>query len=74
MLIIGNSFQESLSYFLNTSFKNIDKYRFNSKDYPLRKYVYEEIIKKSNADIVIFIAHSNMLVELLDYNKKKGEE
>ena len=74
LLIIGNSFQESLSYFLNTSFKNIDKYRFNSKDYPLRKYVYEEIIKKSNADIVIFIAHSNMLVELLDYNKKKGEE
>ena len=73
LLIIGNSFQENLSYFLNTSFKNIDKYRFNSGEYPLRKEIYEPIIKKSDADIVIFISHSPSLDELLKYNNKESD-
>ena len=74
LLIIGTSFQESLSYFLNTSFKNIDKYRFNNRVYPLRKCVYEDIIKHSDSDIVVLISHSPDLKRLLDYNKNKGEE
>lgn len=71
LLIIGDSFQESLAYFLNTSFKNIDKYRFNSKAYPLKKEIYEPIIKKSDTNIVVLILHSSALNELLKYNEKE---
>lgn len=73
LLIVGDSFQENLSYFLNTSFKNIDKYRVNSKEYPLKKEIYEQIIKKSDANIVVFISHSWYLDKLLKYNNKESD-
>ena len=71
LLIIGDSFQENLAYFLNTSFKNIDKYRVNSEKFPLKKEIYEPIIKKSDADIVVFISCSPSIYRLLKYDEKE---
>lgn len=71
LLIIGDSFQENLAYFLNTSFKNIDKYRINSDEFPFKKEIYEPIIKSSKADVVVFISYASSLNQLLNYNRKE---
>ena len=72
LLIIGDSFQESLSYFLNTSFKQIEKYRTNlGLDIPRRKYMwdiksYYPIIDEYKPDAIILIRHSGRIKEFLD--------
>ncbi|MCM1010021.1 MAG: hypothetical protein NC390_03960 [Fusobacterium sp.] len=58
-LIIGDSYQENLSYFLNTSFKEIDKYRLDpNATHPLHINAYDKIISDSDADMVLLIVHS----------------
>lgn len=59
ILLIGDSYQENLSYFLNTSFKKIDKYRLDQNaKYPLHISSYEKVISESDADIVFLVVHS----------------
>ena len=59
ILVLGDSYQENLSYFLNTSFKQIDKYRLNPNiKQPLHISLYEKIISESDAQIVLLVLHS----------------
>ncbi len=75
MLIIGNSFCESLSYFLNTSFKEIRKYRFNSnlefpkRNAPLDISGYEPIIKEQKPDILLLVLSSGYVDSLKNLYK-----
>ena len=59
LLIIGDSYQENLAYFLNTSFQTIDKYRLNHNDKtPLNIKYYKNIIQNSHADMLLILIHS----------------
>ena len=65
LLIIGDSYMESMAYFLNTSFYQIEKYRNNmgikkkpQRKYPLEMKPFENIIKKYKPDAVILIRNS----------------
>ena len=81
LLIIGDSYQESLAYFLITSFNEIEKYRINSgkkvKGYfgtPKRKREFEfkpysRIIEKYKPDAMLIIINTertNVLEDLFD--------
>ena len=65
LLIIGDSYMESMAYFLNTSFYQLEKYRNNmgikkkpQRKYPLEMKPFENIIKKYKPDAVILIRNS----------------
>ncbi len=65
LFIVGDSYMENITYFLNTSFYQIEKYRTNdgNPQNPHRKYEmemkpYENIIKKYKPDAVILIRNS----------------
>ena len=73
LLILGDSYMENLTYFLNTSFYKIEKYRTNMDNLkkPKRKYeleikAYENIIKKFKPDAIILIKHSGTMDSLKD--------
>ena len=70
LLILGDSNMENMTYFLNTSFYKIEKYRtnmdMNTLKHPKRKSElemrpYENIIKKYKPDAVILIKHSGTM-------------
>ena len=68
LLIMGDSFMESLIYFLNTNFYSIEKYRTNldKLNNPPRKFEfemkpYEKIIKSYKPDAIILIKHSGWI-------------
>ncbi len=75
VLMIGNSFCEKLSYFLNTSFKEIHKYRFNSRlDFPKRNAWldisgYEPIIEEQKPDILLLVLSTGYVDVLKDLYK-----
>ena len=75
MLIIGNSVCENLSYFLDTSFKEIHKYRFNSnlefpkRNAPLDISGYEPIIKEQKPDILLLFLSSGYIDNFKDLYK-----
>ena len=78
LMIIGDSFQESLIYFLNTSFQKVERYRANHKPtkYPQRKYNYEikpfyKIIEKDKPDAILLLRNSGTLEDLLDMYPKE---
>ena len=79
LFIIGNSFSENLVYFLNTSFKRIDKYRFNlGLDFPKRKAFldfngYEPIIEKQKPDILLIVMSAGFLDRLKDLYDKEDK-
>jgi hypothetical protein len=70
MFIIGNSFSESLVYFLNTSFKEIEKYRWNSKiSVPIRNAQldikgYIPAIEKQQPDILLLVLSTGYVEHL----------
>ncbi len=75
LFILGDSFQESLTYFLNTSYKSIEKYRCNShqKDgfytEPTRKYQmeikpYMKIIEQNKPDALLLIISTSRVPKL----------
>ena len=81
LLIIGDSYQESLAYFLITSFNEIEKYRINSGkkvkgyfDTPKRKKEFEfkpysRIIEKYKPDAMLIIINTertNVFEDLFD--------
>ena len=79
LMIIGDSFQESLIYFLNTSFQKVERYRANHKPtkYPQRKYNYEikpfyKIIEKDKPDAILLLRNSGSLEDLLDMYPQEG--
>lgn len=64
LMILGNSYQENITYFLNTNFKEIRKYRLNSSlETPKRRYEtemrpYEKIAEDYKPDAVLLIVTS----------------
>ena len=79
LLLLGDSFQENLTYFLNTNFKEIRKYRLNSpNDTPKRRYKlemapFENIAKHYKPDVIILIWNTGWL-EHLEYMYPSEEE
>ena len=75
VIMIGNSFCEKLSYFLNTSFKELHKYRFNSRlDFPKRNAWldisgYEPIIEEQKPDILLLVLSTGYVDVLKDLYK-----
>lgn len=73
--MIGNSFCEKLSYFLNTSFKEIHKYRFNSRlEFSKRNAWldisgYEPIIEEQKPDILLLVLSTGYVDTLKDLYK-----
>ncbi len=72
LLLLGDSFQENLTYFLNTNFNEIRKYRLNSpNDTPKRSYKlemkpFENIAQKVKPDAILLIWNTGWL-EHLEY-------
>ena len=77
LLILGDSFQENLVYFLNTSFHNIEKYRTNiAKMGPKRNYemeieAYYKIIDEFKPDAILLIKNSKDIRTFLDMYPKE---
>ncbi|MBE7713825.1 MAG: hypothetical protein E7Z87_08785 [Cyanobacteria bacterium SIG26] len=76
LIIIGDSMQETLTYYLNTSFKEIYKYRTNpGLNYPKRKSEFDmnawsKIIEKHKPDAILLIKHSGTY----DFSKMYPQE
>lgn len=79
MFIIGNSFCENLTYFLDTSFKEIQKYRFNSSlDFPKRKAPldisgYLPLIEEQKPDVLLLVLSSGYIDNLKDLYDNEGK-
>ena len=59
LLLIGDSYQENLSYFLNTSFRKIDKYRVESGKLKLLNLdSYKDLILETKPDILLLVFSS----------------
>ena len=72
IFIIGNSFCENLTYFLDTSFQEIQKYRFNSPlDFPKRKAPldirgYIPLIENQKPNVLLIVLSSGYVDNLKD--------
>ena len=67
VVLLGNSFEENISYFLASSFQNVLKRRCNEKDGDnLNLSRWKEEIIKQNADIVVLVLHSEYSYHLQD--------
>ena len=80
LFILGDSFQENMSYFLDTSFYKIMKYRGNDKDFdPPRKSnldmnAFAPIILKFKPDIMFVILYqdsADWLIDMYPESEKK---
>lgn len=72
IFVIGNSMIENLIFFLNTSFRKIKKYRFNSGlNTPKRKTrmdmnAYAPLIKEYNPQILLIVTATGYIFEMED--------
>lgn len=70
--LIGNSFVENITYFLNTSFKRIEKYRFNTdfnlpkRNAPLDITGYIPLIEQQKPDMLIIILSTGYIDSIGD--------
>lgn len=80
LLLLGDSFQENLTYFLNTNFREIKKYRINATYYnpPKRHYQmemepFENVAVLYNPNAIILVWNSGALKEMLNMYPSEEE-
>lgn len=78
LFILGDSFQENLTYFLISNFYQIDKWRGNSEELEPKRLsnldmnVFAPIIKRFEPDAVLIVLHQDNMDWLIDMYPKSG--
>lgn len=78
LFILGDSFQENLTYFLISSFYQIDKWRGNSEELEPKRLsnldmnVFAPIIQRFEPDAVLIVLHQDNMDWLIDMYPRSG--